>query len=152
MDSLDSNEIIQIGIVVKDIRATVENYVRLFGVDYPNIRNAFPNIVYRGKRITTKSQLCSFQLGSVSLELVQPDEDDSSWREFLDEHGEGVHHIGVIVNDLESAYATLEKMDVQKRQFGGAGWGSYTIMDTQETLGVLLNVKCKSPIIEENKE
>jgi len=34
-----------------------------------------------------------FELGSVQIELIQPDENPSVWREDLDKNGEGIHHI-----------------------------------------------------------
>lgn len=144
MKPLDSNEIMQIGIVVRDIEKAAKEYSELFGVEMPNIRNAFPTITYRGQKITTHSRLCAIPMGHVMLELVQPDEGPSSWREFLDTHGEGVHHIGFVVKDLDGAFKTLEEHGIAKRQYGGAQWGSYCFMDS-EKLGVLFNVKCDKP-------
>ena len=144
MKPLDSNSIIQVGIVVKDVEKAAKLYSELFGIEMPVIRPAFPEITYRGQKVHTHSKLCSFQMGNVALELIEPDEGPSSWREFLQAHGEGVHHLGVIVNDLEGALQTLKEHDIDKRQYGGAQWGSYTIVDSG-ALGVLLNVKCKKP-------
>lgn len=148
MKPVDSNNIIQIGIVVKDIEKTAKLYSEIFGVEMPNIRPAFPNITYRGEKITTHSRLCSFPMGNVTLELVEPDEGPSSWREFLETHGEGVHHIGVIVKDLKGAFETLAEHGIDKRQYGGAQWGSYTIVNSDE-LGVLFNIKNPEPFVEE---
>lgn len=147
MKPLENRNIMQIGIVVGDIEKAAAAYARLFGMDMPKIRGAFPTITYRGKAITTHSRLCSFPMGPVSLELIEPDEGPSSWREFLESHGEGVHHVGLMVEDLEGAYGTLAEMGIEKRQFGGAAWGTYTIMDSQD-LGVLLNIKCAKPYTE----
>ena len=147
MKPLETREIMQIGIVVKDIEKSAVAYAKLFGMDMPNIRGAFPTITYRGQKITTHSRLCSFPMGAISLELIQPDDGPSSWREYLEEHGEGVHHVGLMVSDLDEAYASLSDMGIEKRQFGGAAWGSYTIMDSVD-LGVLLNIKCAKPVAE----
>lgn len=148
MTHLDTNNIIQVGIVVRDIEKTAKLYSKIFGVEMPNIRNAYPNITYRGQKITTHSKLCSFSMGNVTLELVQPDEGPSSWREFLDSHGEGVHHIGVVVNDLQGAFDTLAEHGIDKRQYGGAQWGSYTIVNS-DALGVLFNIKNPKPFVDE---
>ena len=146
MQPIDSNKVIQIGIVVKDIEKAVEMYSELFGIEKPNIRNAFPTIRYRGEDIVTKSLLCSFPMGNVTLELIQPDDGPSSWREFLDAKGEGVHHVGVVVEDLEATHAALSAKGITERQFGGAQWGSYCIVDSADQLGVLFNIKCSKPV------
>ena len=145
MAALENNRIIQIGIVVRDIEKTARMYAEMFGMEMPQIRQAFPNIVYRNTKPKVTARLCSFPMGEISLELIQPGEEDTSWKEYLDEHGEGVHHIGLMVDDLEKAYQVFYDKGIERRQYGGAGWGSYTIMDSKE-LGVLFNVKCAKPV------
>ncbi len=145
MAALETNQIMQIGIVVRDIEKTARKYAEIFGMEMPNIRPAFPNIVYRGTKPQVTARLCSFTMGNISLELIQPGEEDTSWKEYLDEHGEGVHHIGLMVEDLDKAYGVFAEHGIERRQYGGAGWGSYTIMDSKE-LGVLFNVKCARPV------
>lgn len=145
MKPMDSNSIIQVGIVVRDIEATAKRYCAVFGLPMPNIRNAMPNVNYRGTDITTGSRLCSFEMGNITLELVQPDDGPSSWREFLDAKGEGVHHIGLWVKDQESAFETLKANGVEKRQMGVGATSGYCMVDSAELLGVLLNVKWQIP-------
>lgn len=148
MKQMDSKNIIQIGIVVRNIESVAQLYSEIFSIEMPQIRQAFPNITYRGRKITTHSKLCSFNMGNVTVELIQPDQGPSSWREFLDEHGEGVHHIGVVVSDLQGAFDTLADHGINKRQYGGAQWGSYTIVNS-DALGVLFNIKSSQPFEEE---
>lgn len=148
MKPLDSNRIIQVGIVVRDIEATAKQFAELFGMPVPNIRNAMPNVTYRGEAIETRSLLCSFEMGDISLELVQPDEGPSSWREYLDRHGEGVHHIGLWVKDQEAAFDTLSKKGIEKRQMGVGATSGYCMVDSAEALGVLLNIKWQTKVSE----
>ena len=114
----------------------------------PNIRNAYANITYRGKKVVTHARLCAFAMGGVTLELIQPDETETSWKEFLDAHGEGVHHVAVVVEDLEGAYAAMAEQGIGLRQFGGAQWGSYSFMDSEAQLGVNISLKCNKPVEE----
>lgn len=145
MDKLDSNAVIQIGIVVRDIEAAVKHYAAIFGIDPPAIRNVFPEITYRGQEVRPAGKICGFSMGGVTLELVQPDDTPTSWKEFLDSRGEGVHHLGVIVKDLDGALAHLSENGIEPRQQGGAGWGSYTLVESEEKLGVVYNIKCNDP-------
>ncbi|MDL2318136.1 VOC family protein [Eubacteriales bacterium OttesenSCG-928-A19] len=150
MATIDSNAIIQVAIVVRDIEKAAAAYASLFGLEMPEIRNAFPSITYRGERVKTKALLCAFPMGGVVLELVQPDAVETSWKEYLDAHGEGVHHIGVMVEDLDGAKAAMAEHGAGTRQFGGAGWGSYSVMDTEALLGVNFSLKCNTPVVEES--
>ena len=145
MKTLDSNVIMQIGIVVRDIEAAAKRYAALFGVEPSPVRNVFPNITYRGRKVRPKAKICAFQMGSVTLELVEPDDTPTSWKEYLDNKGEGVHHLGVMVNDLDDAMNVLAENGISARQAGGAGWGSYTLVESEEQLGVVYNIKCNDP-------
>ena len=41
------------------------------------------------------------------LELFEPGEAESPWKEFLDSKDEGFHHIGFLVDDIEKAVDNL---------------------------------------------
>ena len=52
------------------------------------------------------------KLGDIALEVIQPTEDASPWKEFLDERGEGIHHISFYVDNdviLDKKVAKLTK-------------------------------------------
>ena len=77
------------------------------------------------------------------IELHQPMGGPSSFQEFLEKHGNGVHHLGFEVGGLrDDVIADLEKdgYDVN-RTLGIYPGSSWTIVDTEETLGVNLNIK-----------
>jgi len=141
----DSNKIIQITVVVQDIEKTAGNIAKLFGMELPEI---FPMeklgeiyAEFEGKPTTASIRIANFNMGNVTLELIEPDEKPSSFRAFLDEKGEGVHHVGIIVDDLESAKANLKENNLSIRHWGTYPGGSYYIADTQDFMGTLLNIK-----------
>jgi hypothetical protein len=77
------------------------------------------------------------------IELHQPIGGPSSFQEFLDRHGNGVHHIGFEVGDRrddvieqlsEAGYDTGRTLGI----YPGSSW---TIVDSEDTLGVNLNIK-----------
>lgn len=144
MAQVDNHSVMQVGIVVRDIEAAVERYCALFGVERPKIRPAFPDVTYEGKPLHADAKLCSMLFGNVTLELVQPGEGPSSWKDFLEEHGEGVHQIGVVVDDLQEAYDAFAEQGGHVRQFGAAGWGSYSVMQAPD-IGVFFNIKSSLP-------
>ena len=46
-------------------------------------------------------------MGNVQLELVQPVDGPSIYRDWIDTHGEGLHHINFLVDDVDETAGVL---------------------------------------------
>ena len=84
-----------IGLVVKDLDATVESWSSQLGIGPWTIRDVGDN------------KLAFATLGSVQYELIEPVKEKTLWADFLDTEGEGLHHICVRVADVDDAVAKL---------------------------------------------
>ncbi|MDR1262629.1 MAG: VOC family protein, partial [Oscillospiraceae bacterium] len=74
----------------------------------------------------------------------EPDEHPSTFREFLEKHGQGVHHLGFEVGDRRDAIiGELESKGYGMRTIGYYPGSSWTIVDSEGNLGVNLNIKPK---------
>ena len=131
-----NNTVTQIGIVVKDIEKTAKRYAALFGVPVPPVIETDTvdkaQTVYRGAPSPARAKLAFFQLGQVSLELIEPDGQPSTWQECLDKRGEGVHHIAFEVQGMQDNIARLEAEGlgcVQKGEYTG---GRYAYLDGED--------------------
>ena len=92
MDSFD-----HIGIVVKDCEATVESWTSRLGIGPWRVSDV------------GFLKVAQASLGPVQFELLQPVEGRPSlWADFLDAHGEGLHHVCSRVEDVDAAAAKLE--------------------------------------------
>ncbi|HLI07339.1 MAG TPA: VOC family protein [Ktedonobacteraceae bacterium] len=89
--------ITQIGVVVRDVKKMVEIYHRTLGWGPWNIYIAEPPLLHstmlRGKPTEFTFINAETHVGPVDFEFIQPLEGPSIYREFLEQHGEGVHHI-----------------------------------------------------------
>jgi hypothetical protein len=60
------------------------------------------------------------------------------------EHGYGVHHFGILVEDMEAALAEAEAAGLAMLQdgagFGREGDGHYAYLDTEDQIGVMLEL------------
>src|SRR6266540_7533130 len=96
--------ITQIAIVVKDLRKTMEAYYRLMGWEPWSIYEHKPPILHgqtlRGKKVSYSMLGAEVHCNPVDFEILQPLEGPSIYKEFLEEKGEGLHHVSV-VNALE---------------------------------------------------
>ena len=119
------NEIKQVAIVVKDIQRTVENYWNILGIGPWEIRSWESPIVYdrkyHGKPAWAREKIAHAQVGAVELELCQPVEGDSIYQDFLTEHGEGLHHMKFLVDDVDKVTETLAKEGFPSLQSGRFG-------------------------------
>lgn len=100
---VSENGFIQINIVVADIEKAAEKWAELLGIEKPEIRvnhlEGGDEYHYRGERVSCDLLCADIPMNGFLIELHQPLNGPSSFREFLDKHGNGVHHIGFEVGD-----------------------------------------------------
>jgi methylmalonyl-CoA/ethylmalonyl-CoA epimerase len=149
--ALGTHIVCQVGLIVRDIERSIETYSRVFGTPKPEIVvTDGPEIAhtrFKGQPTDARAKLAFFEMGQVSLELIEPVGGPSTWQEFLDEKGEGVHHIAFIVEDTDEAVKFLEEEGVGVVQQGDYTGGRYTYLDSASALGVVLELleNCDSP-------
>ncbi|MBO7415149.1 MAG: VOC family protein [Bacteroidaceae bacterium] len=144
-------QFIQTTIVVDDIHKAAKAWAALLDVPEPVIwvnhleSNAEYPYTYRGKDIPCDLQMCVIEMGNWVLELHQVDKTPSTFREFQDKHAFGVHHIGFEVGDArDEVIRELKQMGFDtERTVGVYPGSSWTIVDTEDVLGVNLNIKPK---------
>ena len=139
---------IQIAVVVNDIERALDAWCELFDAPRPDVRvtDATPNPgeTYRGNAAAygLKLAVIDCKERGFIVELHEPDENPSTFREFLDKHGNGVHHIGFQVGEARDAViGELEGLGYVMRTIGMYTDGSWTIVDGEDSLGVNLNIK-----------
>lgn len=147
-NTIGLNGFIQIALVVSDIDRALDAWCTLFNVPRPAVRITpavpNPNEAYRGQTACygLKFAVIDCKDRGFVVELHEPDENPSTFREFLDRHGNGVHHIGFQVGQArDSVINELETMGYVMRNIGMYTGGSWTIVDGEDNLGVNLNIK-----------
>lgn len=144
--------VVQVAIVTKDIEASARHWAAVLGMEVPKITTTRPGqevkVEYRGKASGGQAKLAFFKLGQVVLELIQPVGGGTSWKQFLDEHGEGVQHLGFQVQDLNQAIANAQKsgMPVLHRGRYDGDNGDYVYVDSEKALGVTLEFLHSDPV------
>jgi catechol 2,3-dioxygenase-like lactoylglutathione lyase family enzyme len=141
---LGSKKLVQIGLIVRDIEKTSTAYAEVFGVEVPQWILTDPEDTahtrYRGQRTEARAKLAFLDMGSVTIELIEPVGGPSTWQDFLEVHGEGVHHIAFVVNGMPEQVSFLESKGVSLVQSGEYTGGRYAYMDGQEQLKVILEL------------
>jgi methylmalonyl-CoA/ethylmalonyl-CoA epimerase len=141
---LGTNVIAQIGILVHDIEKTSQAYADFFGAKNPGW--SLTDIVdkaeteFKGNSTDARAKLAFFDMGSLQLELIEPDQHPSTWREYLNQHGEGPHHIAFYIKGMKEKITLMERSQMPLMQKGEYTGGRYAYMDTFKDLKIILEL------------
>ena len=137
----------QVSIAVKDLEAAMDHFVSIgvgpFMVYEVDTRD-LPGVVYRGEPADYKVRAAMADLGPWILELIVNERGQSIYQDFLDEHGPGLHHLGISVDDYEAARNDLLNRGYESIQRGPIegierdGWFEY--FDTVRDFGTYLEL------------
>jgi len=119
----------QVAIVVKDLQTVAENYWNILGIGpwdiYAWEAPLVYNRTYHGKPAWAREKIALAQVGDVVLELVQPIDGDSVYQDFLMEHGEGLHHLNFLVDNVDETVEILVREGFPSLQGGYFGPPEY---------------------------
>jgi len=133
----------QIAVVVKDINKSIEAYSRVFKLPKPNVMITDAEAgrdVYRGQPTKAQAKLAFFNMGQVSIELIEPVGTESVWYEVLERRGEGVHHIAFQIKGTDQVTEYLASEGMPVIQQGHYTGGMYTYVDSEPVLSVMLEL------------
>jgi methylmalonyl-CoA/ethylmalonyl-CoA epimerase len=143
-EGLNSRVVTQVGIIVRDIDKTARAWAELLGVEAPKPFLTDPvesaHTTYHGQSTPARARLAFFDLGQVQLELIEPVGGPSTWKDFLDQKGEGVHHIAFGIRDMDGQIRVLEKQGMPPVQRGDYTGGRYGYIASDAKLGVVLEL------------
>jgi len=142
---LGTNVCVQVAIVVHDIEKTSQDFADFLGVEKPNWiltgTHEETQAEYRGNPCKARAKLAFFPLGgNLSLELIEPDMEPSTWREGLDKNGEGIHHIAFNIKGMGEEIMKLEQNGMKLVQKGEYTGGRYAYIDAENTLKTMLEL------------
>ncbi len=147
---VDLGPCIQVGIVVRDAEAAVCAWTERFNfpearfVDWPPPgRDLEKTMTYRGQPGAFKMRLAFIETGTLQIEFIQPLEGGNIYSEFLEEHGEGLHHILFEVDDPEAVAAGLGAPILQSGGSTLRPGAIWTYLDTQAMLGCMIEFRTK---------
>ena len=129
------SRLIHIGVVVRDMNKTIARLTALgIGPFKPRILPPDARETYRGKPFVPSKRVTiqTTRIGDMELELIQPIDGDSPHREFLDAKGEGIQHLGFMVDNLdeEVEHLTAQGSEILlTSQFKGGGGVAYLDLD-----------------------
>ena len=131
-------------IVVKDIEKN-KNYYEAIGIgpwmEYPPLVE-YTKLNVMDEKGFFDSRFAYTQIGDLQLQLVQPGEGETIYKEFLETKGEGVFHLGFEVADIDAVEKQLTDSHLEVLASGRRDDGSgFSYLDTRQHAGVTLLVR-----------
>ncbi len=127
---MNISHIEHIGIAVNSIDEALKYWEGVLGLKHYAIEEVFDQ----------KVRTAFLKIGETKIELLEPTSPESTIAKFLENKGEGVHHIAYRVDDVAAALAEVEQKGVRlidKAPRGGAEGLSIAFLHPKSTGGVL---------------
>lgn len=136
----------QVAVVVRDIDAAMRRYVDEMNIGPWEVFTYGPHncssMTFRGQEQPYTMKLALAMVGNTQYELIEPLEGPTTYHEFLEQHGEGLHHLGYIVENIDAEIARMAALGYpllqSGRGFGVEGDGAYAYFDSAHGLGCIV--------------
>ena len=92
-----------IAIAVTNLDDAIELYKKVLGIE----------VAHREYVEEFKTDTATFKLGDSAIELVEGKSEDSAIKKFVESKGPGIHHIAVVVENIEATIAQLKSDGVK---------------------------------------
>ena len=96
-------QITEVGVAVKDLDKASRLFVDLLGANAGEIITV--------ERYKMRYRMC--RVGKIDFEIMEPLEDEGVIADFIKARGEGVHHIGFAVDNLEDYFVFFKERGVK---------------------------------------
>ena len=91
-----------VGVIVHDLDGTLRIYEKIFGLKPTTVKTAMEG----------KARVAFVPVGDGEIELIQPLDPNLPQSKFLQTRGQGIHHISLSTDDIESEVARMKKEGV----------------------------------------
>jgi methylmalonyl-CoA/ethylmalonyl-CoA epimerase len=135
----------QIGIVVRDLGATMRAYVDEYGIGPWKIYEFNQDLHEYGRPVKRSWRLAVAMVGQLQWELIEPLDDASIYARFLAEKGGGVHHIAVAAKNFDEMLARAVERGTDLVLSGEFEGVKVAYLGTDRNLGVILEIYSGTP-------
>ena len=138
-------DVLQVGLVVRGLQETMAAYWSLLGIGPWKIYTYAPpklcETTLRGLATEYSMRIAHAQAGPTQLELIEPLDGPSIYKEHLAAKGEGLHHIqSRVESNIADVLAAFASRGIGVLMGGKFGEGEFYYLDTEPTLGVIYEI------------
>ena len=138
IDPITLPQQLHIGVVVKDMDKTIQHLSTTFGIGPWDIKErSYPVEQVAVGKGPFSYRVAFAPLGPIELELIEVLEGSTIHADFLKMRGEGIHHIGFRVSDLQEKVTALQQQGIDVLQSAFRPESRYVYMDPAELGGIM---------------
>ena len=144
-------EVQQVAIVVKDIERALDEYSNRLGIGPWWVSFYAPprltDMRIRGEPVAYSFKAAMAVTGRTLWELIEPVDGPSIYKEFLEEHGEGLHHVLVEhqTQNFDQAIHTFTERGCPPLMEGRMGEVRFAYLSTEEHFKTIMEVVYRPP-------
>ncbi len=130
---MNLTKIEHIGIAVKNLEESIKHYENIFGLKCYAIEEV------KDQKVRT----AFFMLGETKIELLESTDSDGPIARFIENKGEGIHHIAFAIDNLNDALKEAAEKKIQlvnKEPRLGAEGFNIAFLHPKSTNGVLIEL------------
>lgn len=146
-DSFSKPKLVQVGLVVRDLDETMRQFKLLLGAEPDRVIEKSPSApgpkYYLGEERDFYQRAALYNMNGIEFEILQPYNDRSALTDFLDEHGEGIHHVAFDTDNFDAFVKHLNSNGVhlcRPAPIPGSPALKWGFFDTNEKLGTMIEV------------
>lgn len=135
--------VFQVAYVVHDLQAAQRFFKETLGGPrfFVIEQIAFKKYTYRSQPAECRQHVAFGYVGTMQIELMQPLSGENRATEFLRQRGQGVHHLGIQVADLDRAVYDMTEQGFVLVESGVAGQSTrFAFFDTRAASGTYLEL------------
>jgi methylmalonyl-CoA/ethylmalonyl-CoA epimerase len=139
-------KVIQLAFVVNNLEAGIERYRQMFGLTSWEVYTLAPpslkHLRYHGNPGQfSLRQAVAMSKDGMQYELIEPLTGPSIYHDFLELHGEGLHHIACdYTGSFDEAISQFSQLDVVPVMQGHWGEIRFAYMDTEKKIGTCVEI------------
>jgi methylmalonyl-CoA/ethylmalonyl-CoA epimerase len=139
-------DVVQIGVVVSDADACVARYRELLNLQDWHINYVDTeagkgrNFFIGDKPIAAKAKIAWIAIGNVELEIIEPQDEESVYAQFLRDKGPGIHHVMFAVSDYDKCNESMIENNVEVLGSGELQQTRFQMFDTEKDLGFICEI------------
>ena len=134
-------EVSMIGIVIENLSSAINNYIKILGIApwqvEPLSTTVVQNYKYRGTLADLANKIGRASCGDIDIELVEPIAGASSFCDFTTVHGQGIHHLEFMVEDIGVTTDLMRKNNIETIMSGQDARGCFAYYDTEDPLKII---------------
>lgn len=139
--SASGKEVVQVGIIVRDVEDTARKLEELIGIGpFEILEPDYRDLTFQGKVGKFKMKLALAKAGSIQIELMQPLQGETIYEEFVKRKGYGLHHLAIKTEDMEQSVNEMGSRGFKVIQSGNRPGVKWAYLSTERQLGLIFEL------------